>query len=61
MTNTKGTYTDINGNDKEIILNDEEMNLCNANLSEKILYYIVYPNYFFEKTYETISTLSWKL
>tara|TARA_Y200000002_G_scaffold347677_1_gene323028 strand:- start:715 stop:900 length:186 start_codon:yes stop_codon:yes gene_type:complete len=61
MTNTKGIYTDINGNDKEIILNDEEMNLCDANLSERILYYIAYPYYFFEKTYETISTLSWKL
>lgn len=61
MNNTKGTYLDEYGNIKEIKLNDEQMNLCNANLSERILYYVTYPNYFVEKAYESISTLSWKL
>ena len=61
MENTKGKYTDIDNNEKEIILTDDEMNKCNASLSEQILYYITNPSYFLEKSYESIVTLSWKL
>lgn len=61
MENTKGKYTDIDNNEKEIILTDDEMDKCNASLSEQILYYITNPSYFLEKSYESIVTLSWKL
>ena len=61
MENTKGKYTDIYNNEKEIILTDDEMDKCNASLSEQILYYITNPYYFLEKSYESIVTLSWKL
>tara|TARA_A100001015_G_scaffold237508_1_gene270138 strand:- start:247 stop:432 length:186 start_codon:yes stop_codon:yes gene_type:complete len=61
MENTKGKYTDIYNNEKEIILTDDEMDKCNASLSEQILYYITNPSYFLEKSYESIVTLSWKL
>ena len=56
MENTKGKYTDIDNNEKEIILTDDEMDKCNASLSEQILYYITNPSYFLEKSYESIAT-----
>ncbi len=61
MDNTKGTYTDEYGNEQEILLSDEHMEACNANLSEIILYYISNPSYFLEKSYESITTMTWRL
>ena len=61
MENTKGTYTDEYGDEQEILLSDEDMELSNANLSEVILYYLSNPSYFLEKSYESIITMSWKL
>ena len=60
MENSKGTYTDEYGNEQEILLSDEDMELCNANLSEVILYYLSNPSYFLEKSYESITTMTWR-
>ena len=61
MENAKGIYTDINGDEKEILLSDRDMEICNASFSEVILYYLTNPSYFLEKSYESIITMSWKL
>lgn len=44
----------------EVKLTDEEIKLCAYSYKERLLYYIVYPRYFFEKLWESITTLKWK-
>ena len=61
MENTKGIYTDSDNNEKQILLSNENKEVCNANLSEVILYYLSNPSYFLQKSYESIMTMSWKL
>ena len=61
MENTKGIYTDSDNNEKQILLSNEDKEVCNANLSEVILYYLSNPSYFLQKSYESIITMSWKL
>ena len=60
MDNTKGIYTDDN-NEEQILLSNEDMEVCNTNLSEVILYYLSNPSYFLQKSFESIITMSWKL
>ena len=60
MENTKGIYTDDN-NEEQILLSNEDMEVCNTNLSEVILYYLSNPSYFLQKSFESIITMSWKL
>ena len=61
MENTKGIYTDSDNNEKQILLSNEDKEVCDANLSEVILYYLSNPSYFLQKSYESIMTMSWKL
>ena len=50
--------------DEKIPLNVEltkqEKDMCDANTSEIIIYYLLNPNLFFSHLYETITTRKWK-
>lgn len=61
MENTKGIYTDSDNNEKQILLSNKDKEVCNANLSELILYYLSNPSYFLQKSYESIMIMSWQL
>ena len=61
MENTKGIYTDSDNNEKQTLLSNKDKEVCNANISEVILYYLSNPSYFLQKSYESIMTMSWKL
>ena len=39
----------------------EEMSSLNTNFTERILYYMVNPKYFFYQLWLTIKTFSWRL
>ena len=43
-----------------IMLSENEKQICKASFDEVILYYLVNPMLFFGHVYESISTLTWK-
>ncbi len=51
-------------NDKPIAINimlsEQEKQICKASFNEVTLYYLVNPMLFFYHIYESISTFSWK-
>ena len=42
-------------------INDTLLTACNADFSERILYYITNPNYLLYQLWLSIETFSWKL
>ena len=52
---------EINDSNETIKLIDEEIKIYSYGYNERILYYLIYPKYFFKKIWESITTFRWKL
>lgn len=58
-------YSDESDHYLDIEIGDDDferlLRECDASWPERVNYYMAYPNYFLQKLYESVTTLSWQL
>lgn len=59
--NSYNSDKEINNYNEIIKLTDEEIKICSYSYNERILYYLIYPKYFLQVLWDSITTFTWKL